>query len=477
MTVDVQKVFISYRRRLSGDFALRVFDALRGSFDVFIDIESLGSGEFDRAILAEIEARPHFLIVLRDGSLDGFSRKDDWLRREFEHAQKHRRNIVPVTHAGFDLGSVEAKRTIAGLPDHLAKVASYQSVDVPFEYFAAAMEKIKSRFLTAAAVPEVTPTAPAHRPQIDLLVRRANQKVSEPSFAALFGEPLPAPRLTNVAGTTLASFTKKLSWTTVPGAAEYVLQRAEDSSFENPVEVYRGDDVTFLLPFFSPEALHYRVKAAAGLRIGAWSNVVTVEPLVLRSATQHTAALEAPRLSISGYELSWTVVDGADAYVLERSLSRDFAGQVAIYNGEQTSYSDMLYSAAMFQGITRSYRVQATSSSRPPSPWSNVVSAAAGEPAASGAASPAAAMANFMAPTLSRSPDVIGTRLEWTRIVLTDGYVLQRAMLSGDYVTIYEGNDNSYVDRMWGQIGGSLYSYRVAAKKGDGTLWPWSNVV
>ena len=80
-------VFLSYRRDVSGPMAHLVRnDLVRHGFDVFMDVGSLGGGEFEPAILREIEARAHFLVLLEPGSLDRIDEPGDWLRREIAHA-------------------------------------------------------------------------------------------------------------------------------------------------------------------------------------------------------------------------------------------------------------------------------------------------------------------------------------------------------------------------------------------------------
>src|SRR5690242_16762571 len=82
-----RSVFISYRRQLSWSLARLVRDYLiKHQFDTFMDVENLDSGEFPRAILSEIEAREHFIVVLQPGSLDHIGESGDWLRREIAHA-------------------------------------------------------------------------------------------------------------------------------------------------------------------------------------------------------------------------------------------------------------------------------------------------------------------------------------------------------------------------------------------------------
>jgi hypothetical protein len=60
------RAFISYRRDLSAFMARAVFQDLRtNGIDVFMDVESIDAGQFDRIILHQIAARPYSLLSLR----------------------------------------------------------------------------------------------------------------------------------------------------------------------------------------------------------------------------------------------------------------------------------------------------------------------------------------------------------------------------------------------------------------------------
>ena len=97
MAAPPPTVFLSYRRNVSSFIARAVFQDLRQhGYDVFMDVESIDSGQFETIILAQIAARAHFLVILTPGTLEGCQEPDDWLRREIECAMELRRNIVPL---------------------------------------------------------------------------------------------------------------------------------------------------------------------------------------------------------------------------------------------------------------------------------------------------------------------------------------------------------------------------------------------
>ena len=74
MPEEHKTVFISYRRSVASFIARAIFQDLRANgYDVFMDVESIDSGLFNRIILNQIEARAHFLIILTPGTVKLFA--------------------------------------------------------------------------------------------------------------------------------------------------------------------------------------------------------------------------------------------------------------------------------------------------------------------------------------------------------------------------------------------------------------------
>jgi hypothetical protein len=282
--VGGRSVFISYRRQLSWQLAQLVHDNLaKHDFDTFVDVKNLDSGEFDRKILGQIEAREHFIVLLQPGSLDRIGEKGDWLRREIAHALRRGRNVVPVTADGF-----EFSRDLA-LPPDVERLPSFQAVTVERpEYFNAAMKLLRKQFLKTP----LRPTAPL-LPETRSVVEPGRQTLALPPERLLkqkFEAPyLPAPRLTGQVGG-LVSFgyqgqattrLLQLTWSKVSGADEYVLERAYGSATggfgELFYEQYRGPDRSYgdkPIPNTSVNVLRYRVRASASGRSGMWSDIL-----------------------------------------------------------------------------------------------------------------------------------------------------------------------------------------------------------
>ena len=72
-------VFISYRRA-NAPWALAIFKELtHHGYDVFFDYTGILSGDYERIILENIQARAHFLVLLAPSTLDRCSEPEDQL--------------------------------------------------------------------------------------------------------------------------------------------------------------------------------------------------------------------------------------------------------------------------------------------------------------------------------------------------------------------------------------------------------------
>ncbi|MFN8447107.1 MAG: toll/interleukin-1 receptor domain-containing protein [Anaerolineae bacterium] len=141
---DAEKsVFISYRRSVSRHLARSIALDLRAhGYDVFFDVDTVDSGEFDRIVLQQIARRTHFVLVLSRGALERCADEGDWLRREIETALHLKRNIVPVFEANFSF-SAEARH----LPESIRDLPRFNGIPIYHFYFDAAMETLRNRFL------------------------------------------------------------------------------------------------------------------------------------------------------------------------------------------------------------------------------------------------------------------------------------------------------------------------------------------
>src|SRR5271165_7040006 len=151
-------VFISYRRT-NVPWALAIYQNLTSNgFDVFFDFTGIDAGDFESAILGNIKARAHFLVLLTPSALENCGKPGDWLRREIEAALTLRRNIVPLMLEGFDFGTPTMANQLTG---ELAGLKSYQALSIPPDYFFEAMGRLRDRYLNVPLDTVSHPAAPA----------------------------------------------------------------------------------------------------------------------------------------------------------------------------------------------------------------------------------------------------------------------------------------------------------------------------
>src|SRR6476661_1423866 len=141
-------VFVSYRRT-DESWGLAIFQNLtQHGYDVFIDYDGIASGNFETAILENIRARAHFLVLLTPTALKRCADPKDWMRREIEAALDSRRNIVPVMLEGFDFNKPGIADQLTG---KLAALKEWNAIEIPSaRYFSSEMERLRRRFLNAS---------------------------------------------------------------------------------------------------------------------------------------------------------------------------------------------------------------------------------------------------------------------------------------------------------------------------------------
>jgi exo-beta-1,3-glucanase (GH17 family) len=131
-------IFISYRREGSPEIARllkREFEQ-RG-YQVFLDVENLGSHHFDEALQKIIETTPHFLLILSPHALPTHSSRGDVFRQEIAHAIRMDRNIIPIRLPDFKFPDRK------DLPHDIADIVRYNAVDYSHQFFDATLAKIE----------------------------------------------------------------------------------------------------------------------------------------------------------------------------------------------------------------------------------------------------------------------------------------------------------------------------------------------
>lgn len=150
--------FLSYRRANIA-WALAIFqDLTQHGYDVFFDFKGIASGDFERVILANIEARAHFIVLLTPSALDRCNDANDWLRREIEIALSIQRNIVPIALEGFNFNAAPIAAQLTGA---LSALSRYNALPVPAEYFDEAMQRLRDKYLNVALDAVLHPASPA----------------------------------------------------------------------------------------------------------------------------------------------------------------------------------------------------------------------------------------------------------------------------------------------------------------------------
>lgn len=90
-------IFISYRREDAAELARNIQLQLeKYGYKVFLDVERLKDGHFDKKIIDAISSAKVFLALLTPKYLGRCGDSDDWVRKEIECAVENKITIVPV---------------------------------------------------------------------------------------------------------------------------------------------------------------------------------------------------------------------------------------------------------------------------------------------------------------------------------------------------------------------------------------------
>jgi uncharacterized membrane protein YeaQ/YmgE (transglycosylase-associated protein family) len=129
-------VFISYRRDRGVDAARLIANALKEHrLRTFLDVDELGAGHFDEALLETITNTPSFVVLLTPQALDR-AEEEDWLRQEISQAIKVDRNVVPIMWPEFKFPEPQT------LPEDIRALRTYQGVGYSYEFFDAMINRL-----------------------------------------------------------------------------------------------------------------------------------------------------------------------------------------------------------------------------------------------------------------------------------------------------------------------------------------------
>ena len=142
-------IFLSYRRDGGEMMAILLRDRLSAKgYRVFLDIESLKSGSFNKKLLSVIESCTDVIFVCSKNSLDRCSNEGDWVRIEISHALQHGKNVVPFIMRDFEWPDT--------LPDDIDALRMQNGVNAGSnEYFDAVIDRLADSFLKS--VPKTVP--------------------------------------------------------------------------------------------------------------------------------------------------------------------------------------------------------------------------------------------------------------------------------------------------------------------------------
>jgi len=143
MLTSNKTVFISYRREPSKFLAIIVCKELqKRGYDVFLDIDSIGGGEFEKIILSQIAARSHFIVLLAHGSLDRCNEAGDWFRREIEYALQLGRTIIPILVDNFTFEISDKYLT-----GKLREIKNHNALPLYYQYIDAGLKRLCNQYL------------------------------------------------------------------------------------------------------------------------------------------------------------------------------------------------------------------------------------------------------------------------------------------------------------------------------------------
>lgn len=139
-------VFISYRRQGAGAGVAGELQAKLENlgYKVFLDVDSIGSGDFPEQIEEALQQCNDFLLILSPNMLDRCVNEEDWVRHEILLAEKYGKNVIGISLPGFTMPAAES------LPSELRGVPEKQVFIWSHEYRHASFDKIVENMLSTA---------------------------------------------------------------------------------------------------------------------------------------------------------------------------------------------------------------------------------------------------------------------------------------------------------------------------------------
>lgn len=229
--MEQKTVFISYRRTLSKHLARSIYQYLKmHDWDVFLDVNTIDSGDFDRIILNQIGARAYFILLISPGSLEQCVNPDDWLLREIQEAIRLERNIVPIVEEGANFN-----HEMEYLPADMREIVSKKNyLPLTHFYFDAAVDTLRTRFLKT---PEyVAITAPPAADHAEVQRRLAEVDAIPPSTPAK-PHPVPPAPIAGIRDVS-AILPPPFAWIEIPGGQGTLKTNRSNVTLDIPAEPY-----------------------------------------------------------------------------------------------------------------------------------------------------------------------------------------------------------------------------------------------
>jgi subtilisin family serine protease len=272
------------------------------------------------------------------------------------------------------------------------------------------------------------------------------------AYAALANLAPPDPPALATIDNLDGDHTYTVTWSTVAGAASYLLQESSTASFSSRTTRYSGTYTQTQVTGQGIGVWYYRVRAIDAVgNASDWSNVESVTVL---PAAPVMLAIDNPT-NADAYTVQWSSVSGAHNYELVQDTTVAFTDPITRYAGLSTTYN-----VTGQPDGTWHYRVRATHGDLI-GPWSTPVSTTVNP-------------APLAPPTLTvLSDDHDGDyTLDWTDVASATVYTLEESI--SPYFTnplvVYAGASSIYTIA---EQSGGQWHYRVRAAGPAGPS-PWS---
>lgn len=128
-------VFVSYRRDKGSEVARYLAERLsKRGYRAFLDVDSLGSGEWGKELQQRIDECPDFVAVVTDGYFLRCENADDVVRKEIARALETRATVIPLL--------VGDGKIPPDLPADISGISAHNGVRYLHEYANQAIEKV-----------------------------------------------------------------------------------------------------------------------------------------------------------------------------------------------------------------------------------------------------------------------------------------------------------------------------------------------